>query len=83
MTATHHKLNIVWKVVRFTIAVRPARSVAQMINRSHRRRIAGERSRTHRIVNPRNGQLAGRRCAPVAQQPCCQPSHCMNLQNRN
>ena len=33
MTATHHKLNIVWKVVRFTIAVRPARSVAQMINR--------------------------------------------------
>jgi len=39
--------------VRFTIAVRPARSVAQMINRPHCGRIAGERSRTHRNCQTR------------------------------
>jgi len=59
----------------------PARHERQ--SRSHLRSAGKIRSRTHRIVNPRNGRLAGRRCAPVAQQPCCQPSHCMNLQNRN
>jgi len=74
MTTTHHKLNIVWKVVRFTIAVRPARSVAQMINRPHcgadrRRNVA----HVTELSTRENGRLAGRRCAPAAQQPCCQP----------
>jgi len=57
MTATHHKLNIVWKVVRFTIAVRPGPERRADDESATPRRIAGERSRTHRIVNPRNGRL--------------------------
>jgi len=54
MKATHHKLNIVWKaVVRFTVAVRPARSVAQMVSRPHRRLMIGKRWLTLRIASPR------------------------------
>ena len=58
MKATHRKLNIVWKAdVRFAVAVRPARGIAPMVNRPHRRVILGKRSCTLRIANPRYSRL--------------------------
>ena len=71
MKATHHKLNIVWKaVVRFTVAVRPARSVAQIVSRSHRRLMIGKRWLTLSGLPARDTTDGG-----VAWRSS---SHCMN-----
>ena len=54
-------LNIVWKPdARFAVAVRPARRIAPMVNRPHRRLILCKRSRTLRL--------------PIRDTADCQPA---------